>query len=518
MIPEARTLVRMLPTAPDALHVLRAVAAEGPGDRCLFEMRQGGELQESVLMLSAALRIECRAGRLRVEGRGDNGRRLMPFVASVLPMLRPCTEVPGSLSSPIGVLDPFELVRVLHRELVARMPLPRESVLFPGVTSYELVDHYVPLPDAAAPDEADPVPDLLFFFADRLLFVDGRRKTSRIVVHAFGAGAEEPALAADALQALCDRAVSTPARIVPEPTVTPWEQVEVDCDDEGFAANVAALQQRLLPERLLQIVPSRTFSAPCPSPLEAYGVLRELNPGPHLFCWETAGATFFGSSPEAAIQVDGRTRRVTMTPIAGTRPRGRRADGSLDPMLDAALEQELLASAKESAEHLMLVDLSREDLLQVCDEQSFSIAGLMEVEKHSHVMHLVSRLRGTLREDCDALDALRACLNLGTVTGVPKQRAMALLRETERSRRGLYGGTVGFLRGDGSLRTALLIRTARVEGGVASVRAGAGVIVASDPRMEAEETRHKAAAVLQAIAMARATRLSRTSEERHAFE
>ncbi|MDY5403895.1 MAG: chorismate-binding protein, partial [Trueperella sp.] len=193
--------------------------------------------------------------------------------------------------------------------------------------------------------------------------------------------------------------------------------------------------------------------------------------------------------------------------IAGTRPRGRDADGYISHELDIRAELDMRTDAKELAEHTMLVDLARNDLARVATPGTRKVAALLQVDRYSHVMHLVSRVTARLADGMDALDAYRACMNMGTLTGAPKIKATQLLRAQEKRRRGSYGGAIGYLRGDGSMDTCIVIRSAFVAGGVAAVQAGAGVVRDSNPQSEADETLHKARAVLEAIARAQGKKL-----------
>jgi anthranilate synthase component 1 len=207
----------------------------------------------------------------------------------------------------------------------------------------------------------------------------------------------------------------------------------------------------------------------------------------------------FGSSPETCLKVSGQPRRVEITPLAGTRPRGFDASGFIDPDLDSRLEAELKLDQKELAEHMMLVDLARNDVARVSRPGTRRVDRLLTVDRFSHVMHLVSYVSGELRGDLDALHAYAASMNMGTLVGAPKVRAAELLRELEPTKRGPYGGAVGYLSCDGAMDTAITIRSALVRDNVAYVRAGAGVVYDSDPQLEADETRRKAQAVLKAL-------------------
>jgi anthranilate synthase component 1 len=218
-----------------------------------------------------------------------------------------------------------------------------------------------------------------------------------------------------------------------------------------------------------------------------------------MFLVRAPGFTLLGASPESAVRVAGRPRSVMLRPIAGTAPRGRRPDGSEDHELDARFQAALMTDAKELAEHMMLVDLARNDVARVSRPGTRRVSKLLTVDRYQHVMHLVSEVTGELDAGLDALHAYAASLNMGTLVGAPKIRAAELLRENECSKRGPYGGAVGYLTHSGDMDTAIIIRSALVRDGTAHVRAGAGVVLDSDPAREADETRRKAMAVLQAV-------------------
>ena len=240
----------------------------------------------------------------------------------------------------------------------------------------------------------------------------------------------------------------------------------------------------------------------CPDAFAAYRQLRETNPSPYMFYLRGEDYELFGASPESNLKFDPATRQVELYPIAGTRPRGLNPDGTINDELDIRNELEMRTDTKELAEHTMLVDLARNDLARVAEPGTRRVADLLQVDRYSRVMHLVSRVTATLHEDLDALDAYRACMNMGTLTGAPKLRASELIRQAEHKRRGSYGGAVGYLRGDGAMDTCIVIRSAFVHRGTAAVQAGAGVVHDSVPQSEADETLHKAYAVLHAIALA----------------
>jgi anthranilate synthase component I len=247
------------------------------------------------------------------------------------------------------------------------------------------------------------------------------------------------------------------------------------------------------------VVPSRCFSLPCPCPLSAYARLKTQNPSPYMFFLKDPAFTLFGASPESALKFDAQSRQVEIYPIAGTRRRGFNAKGQIDRDLDSRIELELRQDEKEKAEHLMLVDLARNDVARISVPGSRYVKELLKVDRYSYVMHLVSRVVGTLKPQLDALHAYQACMNMGTLVGAPKVRAAELIRQVEGKRRGSYGGAVGYLAGNGDFDSCIVIRSAYANNGMAYIQAGAGVVFDSVAQAEADETRSKAQAVISAI-------------------
>jgi anthranilate synthase component 1 len=260
----------------------------------------------------------------------------------------------------------------------------------------------------------------------------------------------------------------------------------------GYHAAVRKAKQYIRAGDIFQVVLSQRFSAKTKAqPFEIYRELRALNPSPYLFFLQMNDVAVVGSSPEMLVKVQGRD--VFYRPIAGTLPRGK------DEAEDQRLEKEMLASEKERAEHIMLVDLGRNDLGRVCDYGTVRVEQLMSVERFSHVMHLVSSLRGRLREDVDCFDALMACFPAGTVSGAPKVRAMEIIEELERTRRGIYAGGVLYMDFAGNLDSCIALRTMVVKNGVAYVQAGGGIVADSTPEGEFQESVNKSRALLTAL-------------------
>jgi anthranilate synthase component 1 len=264
---------------------------------------------------------------------------------------------------------------------------------------------------------------------------------------------------------------------------------------EQYHGNVERAKEYIAAGDIFQVVPSQRFSRPTTAdPVTIYRALRTINPSPYMFLLRTGEGDLVGASPELLVRVQ--EGEVLTHPIAGTRRRGR------DQAEDTALAEELLHDEKERAEHLMLVDLGRNDIGRVSEPGTVRVPDFMFVEKYSHVMHLVSHVTGRLRGDTSALDALRACFPAGTVSGAPKIRAMEIIAELEGTRRGVYAGCVGHVGFNGDLDTCIALRTMVVKDGVAYVQAGGGVVADSDPEAEYQESGNKAAALLRAIELA----------------
>jgi anthranilate synthase component 1 len=264
---------------------------------------------------------------------------------------------------------------------------------------------------------------------------------------------------------------------------------------DAFLENVARAKSYITAGDIIQVVGSQRFSTPVKAtPVDIYRAARSINPSPYMFLLELEGFSLVGASPEIHVRCE--ERRVEIRPIAGTSRRGQTAEE------DQALEKELLANPKERAEHVMLVDLARNDIGRVCDFGSVQVKALMIIERYSHVMHIVSQVEGTLSSDRTPYDLMRATFPAGTLTGAPKIRAMQLISEMEQTARGPYGGCVGYFSFNGNLDCCITIRTALIKDGVAYVQAGGGWVYDSAPEAEFQETVNKSKAMIKAVAMA----------------
>ena len=394
---------------------------------------------------------------------------------------------------------------------------PRFTSGFVGCLAYDAVRLFEKLPDDN-PSEVD-IPDLAFLLATDLAVLDHFRGTVTLIAAAINFDATDERVdeawhdamsRLDAMQTTLANPVGVNvSRAASVPTAGTGRTRSHTTNDE-YREAVDRAQKYIREGDAFQIVLSQRYSTPITArALDVYRVLRSSNPSPYMYLiripresTEDGGGQMsdisvfdvVGSSPEALVTVE--DRQCTVHPIAGTRQRGR------DAQEDRALALDLLADHKERAEHVMLVDLARNDLGRVCEPGSVDVTEFMEIERYSHVMHIVSSVIGRLKEDSSALDALRATFPAGTLSGAPKVRAMEIIDELEPDRRGLYGGVVGYVDFRGNLDMAIAIRTAVIQDGVAHVQAGAGIVADSDPEAEAQECVNKAGAVLAALDVA----------------
>lgn len=483
-------------------------------DTALLESRDGNGRNDtqSLLLVGAALRIESRGRTVTLNALSSGGEELLSALTDSFSALAEVNEEQNVLSltlpAPGEELDeeerlsapgPADVLRILLNETQASGDAP--PLLLPGQFSYDFLETHETLPPAAK----DPLnlPDMLFWLPETMVRVDHRDGNLELIVHGYGGNHS----AEEALHQLEEAVYQVPEGDLPgQPSRVPNrmpEALEVDLDDDAYADVVRTMKRHIVAGDVFQIVPSRTFRLPCPDAPAAYEQLRSLNPSPYLFYLSGPEHVLFGSSPETCVRVSGTPpRTVNLFPIAGTRPRGRDDEGHLDPDLDNRYEAELKLHSKELAEHMMLVDLARNDVARISVPGTRRVSRLLEIERYSHVMHLVSLVEGELRPQLDSLHAYLATMTMGTLTGAPKVEAAKLLRKYEADKRGAYGGAVGYLSSSGEMDTAIVIRSAVVKGGTAYIRAGAGIVYDSDPLLEAEETRNKANAVIQAIAAA----------------
>ncbi|CAM2952947.1 anthranilate synthase component 1 [Vibrio rarus] len=461
---------------------------------------------KSLLLVDAAMRIECRGHQVVLTANSDNGQALLARVVSNLNPHFIVSTTPSKLTvhfeAPNDNLDEdsrlrqpssFDMLRIVKQSFNCDEHDPL-ALYIGGLFAYDLVANFEPLGDAAQNSQC---PDYVFYVAESLIVIDHQQQQAHLIGTLFDANDSTRASLEKKL-----RSIETEMQVIqptPESVKLPQCDVTVSVSDEEFCRTVQDLKQFVIKGDIFQVVPSRYFSLECPSPLVAYKHLKKSNPSPYMFYMQDELFTLFGASPESALKYEKESNQIEIYPIAGTRHRGKNSDGSINFDLDSRIELELRSDRKENAEHMMLVDLARNDVARISQAGTRHVADLLKVDRYSHVMHLVSRVVGQLRQDLDSLHAYQASMNMGTLTGAPKIRAMQLIRDVEQQRRGTYGGAVGYMTGRGDLDTCIVIRSAYVENGIAKVQAGAGVVFDSDPQSEADETRTKAQAVISAI-------------------
>ncbi len=518
----AKTVISELPFFGDTLALFEKLARKRP-DTVLLESKDGnGENDvQSLLFIDNAARIEGRGDEVTVTALSENGRFALDELAPELEKLGrvartegritvcfPKTDHQGSDTERIKARSTFDALRVVCQgwEITGDGEIPIRT---PGIVAYDQLERFEVLPDAVT--DRLGFPDFVFWLPERMVLLNHEIYRAFIVAHQYGSHSLSKGEAyrmekAEDIASIIrqeDGHKSTEPKVVYRPKVELSESsADVDMNDEDYAKLVLKLKEHVVSGDVFQIVASRTFSKPCPDPTEAFKELRRLNPSPYMFMVRASEFTLFGASPEAFVRIVGDPRKVEIHPIAGTRPRGFKAKGERDTELDSRLEAELKLNEKELAEHMMLVDLARNDVARVSKPGTRKVASLLEAEYYSHVIHLVSVVEGELRDDLDALHAYLASMNMGTLVGAPKVEAARLLRSYELDKRGPYGGAVGYLTSEGEMDTAIVIRSALVKDGVAYIRAGAGIVYDSDPMAEAEETRNKANAVIRAIQIA----------------
>ncbi len=454
---------------------------ERPGPSFLFESVIGGEKvgRYSFLGSEPFLRFEARGRQVTITPAND----------------------PAS-SRTFASADPFrDLESLLADYKAVPLPeLPRFTGGAVGYAAYDSVRYVERLPDAPPDDRG--LPDLSFALYDRMVLFDHIRKTVLVVAHAhLGPGIDPGTAYADAC-ARIDELVARLAAPGPEPTLPDIDisgpstlEPSSNMTRARFEEIVRRCQEYIKAGDIFQVVPSQRFEVETSAkPFDIYRTLRVVNPSPFLFYLTFDDFHLIGSSPEILVRVE--DGQVTVRPLAGTRRRGK------DEAEDRALAAELLADPKERAEHIMLVDLGRNDVGRVCDYASVKLTDLMTVERYSHVMHITSNVTGSLSPGKTAFDALRAGLPAGTVSGAPKVRAMEVIDEVEPQRRGPYAGAVGYIDFTGNMDTCIALRTLVLKGTTAYVQAGAGVVYDSDPSAEYEETVSKARGLLKAIEIA----------------
>ncbi|HEY5297792.1 MAG TPA: anthranilate synthase component I [Verrucomicrobiae bacterium] len=499
VIPVTRRLLADIETPLSAYRKIRSA-----GESFLFESVEGGEHLGRYSFVGCNPRAVIRQTENRVEVL-ENGKVVESFLigragsplpaANVEDARRARSDAPNQVADGLVVVE-----RVMKKYRAVSLPgLPRFTGGAVGFIGYEFIHDVEPVVPRPPQDELK-TPVMVFLIADQLLIFDRVAQTITVLVNAFLDEAENPAEAYENATSEIERLVSLleqPSEHIPVSVQNEVPEVAFasNVTREKFCANVLAAKKLITAGDIIQVVGSQRFSAPVTSsPMDVYRAVRSINPSPYMFLLELDGFSLVGASPEVHVRCE--EGKVEIRPIAGTRPRGKNSDE------DSALEKELLADPKERAEHVMLVDLARNDIGRVCDFGSVQVKDLMIVERYSHVMHIVSQVEGKLSAGKTLYDLMRATFPAGTVSGAPKIRAMQIISELEQTVRGPYAGCVGYFSFNGNLDTCITIRTALLKDGKAYVQAGGGWVNDSVPENEFQETVNKSKAMRKAVAMA----------------
>ncbi len=482
LIPVTRRLLADIETPLSAYRKIR-----GPGESFLFESVEGGEHLGRYSFVGCNPRAIIRQTRNIVEVMED--RKLVET-----------HSVDPKGTSDQTVRDGLQVVeRVMKKYRPVPIPgLPRFTGGAVGFIGYEFIHDVEPVVPRPSHDELQ-TPVMYFLIADQLLIFDRVAQTLVVLVNAVLEDSSSPQEAYENATAEIDRLVSLLEQPAPhQPATLPDEVPSADFESnvpkEKFFDNVLKAKKYITAGDIIQVVGSQRFSTPVKtSALDIYRAARSINPSPYMFLLELNGFALVGASPEIHVRCE--ERQVEIRPIAGTRRRGK------DAAEDKALETELLADPKERAEHVMLVDLARNDLGRVCDFGSVQVRNMMSIERYSHVMHIVTQVEGRLLDSKTMYDLMRATFPAGTLTGAPKIRAMQIISELEQTARGPYGGCVGYFSFNGNLDCCITIRTALIKNGLAYVQAGGGWVNDSTPENEYQETINKAKAMLKAVSL-----------------
>ncbi len=493
LVPVTRRLLADLETPLSAYRKIR-----GQGESFLFESVEGGEHLGRYSFVGCNPRAVIRQTGERVEVL-ENGKVTGAFV--VKPAGRPGAGSAADSSGLPAVRDGLEVVdRVMRQYRAVALPgLPRFTGGAVGFIGYEFIHDVEPVVPRPPTDELG-TPVMCFLIADQLVIFDRVAQTMTVLVNAVLEDASSPQEAYENAVNEIERIVAlleqpTEHHPVGVPAEVPPLPFDSNLSRDRFFANVRKAKEYITSGDIIQVVGSQRFSTPVTAAaLDIYRAARSINPSPYMFLLELSGFALVGASPEIHVRCE--DQRVEIRPIAGTRRRGATPDE------DAALERELLADPKERAEHVMLVDLARNDIGRVCDFGSVQVKDLMIVERYSHVMHIVSQVEGRLAAGRTVYDLMRATFPAGTLSGAPKIRAMQIIAEMEQTARGPYGGCVGYFSFNGNLDCCITIRTALIKDGRAHVQAGGGWVNDSTPEAEYQETVNKAQAMLKAVAMA----------------
>ncbi|MDO8647284.1 MAG: anthranilate synthase component 1 [Candidatus Diapherotrites archaeon] len=520
----AKTLVKKIAGAPEPLDFFALLSENGEKDNCI--LLESADKSAEVISQQGGKSIGCCNPSLRLIGKEDSfqiialndlGEKILQAMHDDFGFCESLEFSAGMISGIVKkrpmlvseeerlkvptLADVLRTIAFKFKMQGAKIPVP--GGLF-GAISYDFIGQFESLPPNSSDITNDPDFDMLFL--DNLFIINHQANETLLVSNYFPSieGESEGKHRSESILQVLEEALSKKQVLKANLEKTVLKKSS-DTSKEEFIRMVEDCKEHIIEGDVFQIVVSKTsILEPVNHPLIVYKALKNLNPGPYMFYFKTVDGILFGSSPETFIKVSNlplpsKERKVEIRPIAGTKPRGFTPDGKIDFDLDSRFENELKTDEKELAEHTMLVDLARNDVARVSKPGTRIVDKPHCIEKYSHVMHLVSNVSGILKPELDALHAYLASMNMGTLSGAPKVKAMELIRLLEKTKRGFYGGSIGYLTFDGELDSAIVIRSVRVKGNKAFVRSGAGIVFDSVPEKEFDEVERKARACVRAI-------------------
>ena len=472
-----------------------------------------GEL--SIGSASPCLKLTGSKEEFEIKALTPLGKKILKLIKKDLSFCDKLTYKPDMIKGKLipkrkNVSEEGRLKLKTHIDIIRAVAMkfkPTEKPFIPycglfGAISYDFIDQFEDLPE----NEEDIIknPDYELFFLDNLFLIDHKKGKTYLIANALITDNKtndiykECIKKIDSYEKALEKKLPKPKKLRPKK-----QEIETDTSQKEYEEIVSKMKTHILQGDIFQVVPSRTIIADYNAePLDIYQKLKEINPSPYMFFINQTNGILLGASPEMSLRVQGDEEKIVeIRPIAGTKPRGI-INEKIDPDLDSRYETELKIDTKELAEHTMLIDLARNDVAKVSQTGTRFCNEPFIVEKYSHVQHLVSNVNGTLKKELDALHAYLATMNMGTLTGAPKVEAMKLIRQHEKTKRGFYGGAVGYITPNGDMDTTIVIRSMFLKNNKAYIRAGAGIVYDSIPKNEFLETEKKAKACLKAITLA----------------
>lgn len=509
---QVKTLSRKLPLSLTPFQIYGVLADKGSlSHTALLETAEAGthNHQRSVVMLSAALKVRALSNTVTLSALNENGQEILKVIKDSKKVQEQYEISEQSQSVELKLAhhqsNEDEQVRLFEQTSVSVLQYLRdllrsedeidnETSMLIGAFSYELVEQYESLPEVSKSED-----DYCFYVADQLVIQNRDSQSAKIVVKGFADNAENTVRLGVQLDSIYQVLINTASsESLAFDETNKSSELSLNISDKEYYSYVEKAKERIIAGDIFQVVLARTFNISCANPYKAYGELRLSNPSPYMYFINFGEKQLFGASPESALKVTDK-REVYLYPIAGTRKRAvDKFTGNINHDQDSRIEFELVEDPKENAEHMMLVDLARNDLAKIVKPASREITQLKKIVKYSHVQHMVSEIKGVLMPEIDSLIAYRACANMGTLTGAPKIKAMEIIRQQEREGRGYYGGAVCILNANDEFDSAIIIRSAVASEGIARITAGAGIVHDSEPHLEALETFNKAKAVIDA--------------------